>query len=300
MQETRQYELVYVMNPSAGEEAVNGLHAQVEEIITTRGGQIDKTDNWGRRRLAYEIDRHKEGTYVLELFSGTGEIVGELDRRLKVADNILRYLIVRVDEDLRKAERARSRRQARRQRRREARGLTAEPAPPATPAAATPAAASAAPAATPAAAPEAPAATPAPAPAAAGAEPRPRRPRPRLNGRPRRHPGPARPGRDPGASPGCIGDPGGGEGMKDERGGRRPSGGGPRRGGFRRRRVCRFCVDKIDYIDYKDVRLLMMALADRGKIQPRRTSGTCAKCQRKLTTAIKRARQLALIPYVTD
>ena len=56
--------------------------------------------------------------------------------------------------------------------------------------------------------------------------------------------------------------------MKDERGGRRPSGGGPRRGGFRRRRVCRFCVDKIDYIDYKDVRLLMMALADRGKIQP--------------------------------
>ena len=88
--------------------------------------------------------------------------------------------------------------------------------------------------------------------------------------------------------------------MKDERGGRRPSGGGPRRGGFRRRRVCRFCVDKIDYIDYKDVRLLMMALADRGKIQPRRTSGTCARCQRMLTTAIKRARQLALIPYVTD
>ncbi len=163
MQETRQYELVYVMNPNAGEEAVNGLHAQVEEIITTRGGQIDKTDNWGRRRLAYEIDRHKEGTYVLELFSGTGEIVGELDRRLKVADNILRYLIVRVDEDLRKAERARSRRQARRQRRREARGLTAEPAPAAAPALA---AAPEAPAATAAPTPAA-AATPAPAPAAA-------------------------------------------------------------------------------------------------------------------------------------
>lgn len=87
--------------------------------------------------------------------------------------------------------------------------------------------------------------------------------------------------------------------MKDERGGRRPSGGGSRRG-FRRRRVCRFCVDKIDYIDYKDVRQLMMAIGDRGKIQPRRISGTCAKCQRKLTTAVKRARQLALIPYVTD
>ena len=68
----------------------------------------------------------------------------------------------------------------------------------------------------------------------------------------------------------------------------------------RRRKVCRFCVDKVDYIDYKDVRMLMMALGDRGKIQPRRISGTCAKCQRMLTRAIKRARQLALIPYVVD
>ena len=76
--------------------------------------------------------------------------------------------------------------------------------------------------------------------------------------------------------------------------------GGGRGGGFRRRRTCRFCADKIDYIDYKDVRQLMMAIPERGKIQPRRISGTCAKHQRKLTTAIKRARQLALIPYATD
>ena len=101
--------------------------------------------------------------------------------------------------------------------------------------------------------------------------------------------------------------------MSPDRGGRRSarsgSGGGKEKeggfrrggvGGFRRRRVCRFCVDKIDYIDYKDVRVMMMGVADRGKIQPRRISGTCAKHQRKLTTAIKRARQLALIPYVTD
>ena len=92
--------------------------------------------------------------------------------------------------------------------------------------------------------------------------------------------------------------------MSDDRGGRRQSrgdgGGFGKRGGFRRRRVCRFCVDKIDYIDYKDIRQLMMTIPERGKIQPRRISGTCAKHQRKLTTAIKRARQLALIPYVTD
>ncbi len=98
--------------------------------------------------------------------------------------------------------------------------------------------------------------------------------------------------------------------MSDDRGGRRGSrsggggaaggGGAFRRGGFRRRRVCRFCVDKTDYIDYKDVRVMMMAIPERGKIQPRRMSGTCAKHQRKMTTAVKRARQIAIIPYVTE
>ncbi|MCS5702402.1 MAG: 30S ribosomal protein S18 [Acidobacteriota bacterium] len=69
---------------------------------------------------------------------------------------------------------------------------------------------------------------------------------------------------------------------------------------FRRKKVCRFCVDKIDYIDYKNARMLMPFIPERGKIQPRRLSGTCATHQRKLQTAIKRARQLALVPYVTD
>lgn len=118
MSESRQYELIYVISPDVDEAGVAELHARVEEIVTAGGGTIDKTDNWGRRRLAYEINRNKEGTYVLELFTGTGAIVAELDRRLKVADNVLRYLIVRVDEDLRKAERERARRQARRKKRR--------------------------------------------------------------------------------------------------------------------------------------------------------------------------------------
>ena len=74
----------------------------------------------------------------------------------------------------------------------------------------------------------------------------------------------------------------------------------PRGGFFRRRRVCKFCADKIDYINYKDVRLLAPFIPERGKIQPRRISGTCAKHQRALQTAISRARQLALIPYVTE
>jgi small subunit ribosomal protein S18 len=99
--------------------------------------------------------------------------------------------------------------------------------------------------------------------------------------------------------------------MREERGGRGGRGGdkkegkgggadSPRRGFIRRRRVCKFCAEKIDYINYKDVRLLAPFLPERGKIQPRRISGTCALHQRKLQVAIKRARQLALIPYVTD
>jgi small subunit ribosomal protein S18 len=75
---------------------------------------------------------------------------------------------------------------------------------------------------------------------------------------------------------------------------------GGRRGFFRRRRVCRFCVEKIDYINYKDVKVLAPFIPERGKIQPRRISGVCAKHQRALQTAIKRARQIALVPYVTD
>ena len=84
------------------------------------------------------------------------------------------------------------------------------------------------------------------------------------------------------------------------KGGNRDKEQSARRSMFRRRRVCRFCVDKIDYINYKDVRMLAPLIPERAKIQPRRLSGTCAKHQRRLQTAIKRARQLALIPYVTD
>ena len=67
-----------------------------------------------------------------------------------------------------------------------------------------------------------------------------------------------------------------------------------------RRKVCAFCVDKIDRIDYKDVGRLRRYLSDRGKIEPRRKTGTCAWHQRRLTTALKRARHLALLPYTGD
>lgn len=67
-----------------------------------------------------------------------------------------------------------------------------------------------------------------------------------------------------------------------------------------RRRVCSFCVDKVEYIDFKDVGRLRRYLSDRGKILPRRISGNCAKHQRQLTVAIKRARNIALLPYTME
>lgn len=66
------------------------------------------------------------------------------------------------------------------------------------------------------------------------------------------------------------------------------------------RKVCQFCVEKIDYIDYKDVARLRHFMSERSKILPRRVTGTCARHQRDLTVAIKRARQIALVPFVTD
>ena len=68
----------------------------------------------------------------------------------------------------------------------------------------------------------------------------------------------------------------------------------------KRRKVCQFCVDKMTHVDYKDTARLKKYLSERGKILPRRTTGTCAQHQRQLTEAIKRARQIALLPYVAD
>ena len=77
-------------------------------------------------------------------------------------------------------------------------------------------------------------------------------------------------------------------------------GGQQRRGLFRRRKVCKFCADKIDDINYKDTKLLLPFVPERAKILPRRISGTCALHQRKLRVALMRARQLALIPYTAE
>ena len=87
-----------------------------------------------------------------------------------------------------------------------------------------------------------------------------------------------------------------------ERGPRREGaegGGGPRKQYFRRRKVCKFCVEKINFIDYKDMRLIGQFVSERGKILPRRLTGTCSPHQRALARAIKRARNIALLPFAS-
>lgn len=119
----RTYELIYILKPEATEQEVADLQAQVEGIVQRLGGSIEKTEPWGRRKLAYEIGKHKEGFYVLHVIQGSGELMKEIDRRLKVTEGLIRHLVVRVDERQQVAERARTKRQEESRRRRIARGL---------------------------------------------------------------------------------------------------------------------------------------------------------------------------------
>ena len=127
MSAPRRYELVYIVSPDVGDDQVSAVHEQVQAIVARFGGEIERTDTWGRRKLAYEIAHHKEGTYVLEVINGGGDLMKEIDRRLKVVtDTVIRHLIVRVDEEQRVVDRTRTRRTAQQHRRRIARGLPPE------------------------------------------------------------------------------------------------------------------------------------------------------------------------------
>jgi small subunit ribosomal protein S6 len=119
----RQYELVYILPPETTEQQVTDIHTQVEGVVSRLHGQIEKTDNWGRKKLAYEIGHHKEGVYVLDVITGTGDLMKELDRRLRVMDQVIRHMIVRVDEEKKVVERTQTKRRTESERRRVRRGL---------------------------------------------------------------------------------------------------------------------------------------------------------------------------------
>lgn len=93
----RNYEAMYILNPALGEEATVSTIEKLKVLIEA-SATIEKQDVWGRRRLAYEINDQKEGTYVLVNFSAEGDFPKELERVLKITDGVLRYLVIRTDD----------------------------------------------------------------------------------------------------------------------------------------------------------------------------------------------------------
>jgi len=113
----RNYEIMFIVNPNATEEEIDKINAQIENIITSGGGTINKIEKMGKRRLAYEVDKQREGYYVLFAIVANGDIIKECERRLRVMDAVIKYITVRTDEEVRRLEKIRSYRQKRAARR---------------------------------------------------------------------------------------------------------------------------------------------------------------------------------------
>ena len=98
------YEIIFIVRPDVTEEEVDKLIAQMEGVVAGTGGKLEKVEKLGRRRLAYRVQKQREGIYVLFRLQGSGDTVKEFERRLKVIDTVIKYLSVRIDEDLERAE----------------------------------------------------------------------------------------------------------------------------------------------------------------------------------------------------
>ena len=100
----RNYEIIFIVRPDVTDEDVDKLIAQMEGVVAGTGGKLEKVEKLGRRRLAYRVAKQREGIYVLFRLQGSGDTVKEFERRLKVIDTVIKYLTVRIDEDLERAE----------------------------------------------------------------------------------------------------------------------------------------------------------------------------------------------------
>ena len=111
------YEIMFIVNPNALDEEIDKINGQIENVITSGGGKVEKIEKMGKRRLAYEVGRQREGHYVLFVMSANGDIVKECERRLRVMDPVIKYLTVRTDEEGRRSDKIKSYRQKRAARR---------------------------------------------------------------------------------------------------------------------------------------------------------------------------------------
>src|SRR5260370_9617375 len=131
----RVFEILFIVAPNVEEGDVESLITQLSDTITNQGARIVKLDRMGRRRLAYPIQKFKDGYYVVFTVEGTGAEIAEVERRMRETDTIIRFLPIRIDEDLKRADKFRARRSARTRPRRAAaagaRGRGAAPVAPA-------------------------------------------------------------------------------------------------------------------------------------------------------------------------
>jgi len=113
----RIYENLFIVKPDATEEEIDHLVDQMSKSVTTAGGTIDKVDKWGKRRLAYKVDKHREGSYILMQFTSEASTVKEFERRLRVQDSVLKFITVRIDETLKRLDKRKKEREKRAHRR---------------------------------------------------------------------------------------------------------------------------------------------------------------------------------------
>jgi len=109
----RIYEELFILKPDAAEEEVDQAIEQIRQVITSQGGTVDKVEKWGVRKLAYRVQKHSDGYYVLLQFSATPDAVKETERRLRVSDLVIKFLTVRIDEKLKRVEKRKKRREKR-------------------------------------------------------------------------------------------------------------------------------------------------------------------------------------------
>ena len=120
----RIYEELFIIRPDAPDEEVDPFLEQMKTVVTNAGGTVDKLEKWGKRRLAYKVDKYREGAYVLVQFSSSPETVKEFERRLRVSDLVIKFITVRIDETLKRLEKRKKEREKRAHRK-----ATAAPAP---------------------------------------------------------------------------------------------------------------------------------------------------------------------------
>lgn len=109
----RIYEELFIVRPNITDEEIDPFIEQLSQVVTSRGGTVEKSEKWGVRKLAYRVEKQNEGYYVLLQFSAGPEVVKEMERRLRVADQVMKFITVRIDEKLKKIEKRRKAREKR-------------------------------------------------------------------------------------------------------------------------------------------------------------------------------------------